>query len=461
MYRDCLQWSKEHLPLSTPSNLACKLFDSALTQYISWQEDPLTNGLSSTLSSILVEDPEFIMGHVLNQGISLMGNSSIFQRSDISANFLTSLVKKHDKNITIREKLHVQAIEKASKGDINEACDIWEGILVTNPTDILAAKFAHDAYFYLGFKDEMRDSIARILPLWDKSLPLYSFLYGMLSFGLAETNYLQKAEETAKKGLEINRFDGWATHSIAHCYEYQNNTIKGVDFLLKTEKNWEVCGLISPHLYWHLCLYYIENNEHDIAWEIARKNIVKKALETGAIYDLVDAVSLIIRLKIDGYNGDFREEIEKLCEVYKTKKGDHGFLFNDLHVLLLFGLKGDEGVLKEFMKSFEGYCQGDLKDYLRNLNRKMGLLMNKSILDYQQGKFEKVVENLSLNRYKWQKIGGSNAQRDIFHQILVDSAIKSKKEGDREMARMWINERICLKPDSELNKRFMRKLEGI
>ena len=456
MFRDCEQWSKQHLSLSTSSNSACKLFDSALTQYISWHEDPLTNGLASTLSSILVEDPDFLMGHVLNLGVSLIGNSEFLHKNSKNHDFLSEILKRSKRNITIREKLHMEAIEKALEGDLPEACEIWERILLRDPTDILAAKFAHDSYFYLGFKEQMRDSIARILPLWDKSLPLYSYLYGMLSFGLAETNYLKEAEEIAKKGLEMNKFDGWATHSIAHCYEYQDNTIKGIDFLRKTEENWEICEIISPHLYWHLCLYYIENNEHEVAWEIASEKIVKKACETGAAYDLVDAVSLLVRLKIDGFTKDFREEVEKLCGVYKGNLRNHGFLFNDLHVLMLFGLKGEEIPMREYVESFEGYCDAGSKDYLRNVNREVGVSMNSSIVEYQQGKFEKTVENLEGNRYKWRNFGGSNAQRDIFHQILVDSAIKS---GDREKAKMLINERICLKPNSGLNKRFMKKLD--
>ena len=54
-----------------------------------------------------------------------------------------------------------------------EACNIWEDILMDNPKDILAMKFAHDSYFYLGMSAQMRDSIARTFPIWDKSMPLY------------------------------------------------------------------------------------------------------------------------------------------------------------------------------------------------------------------------------------------------------------------------------------------------
>lgn len=53
-----------------------------------------------------------------------------------------------------------------------KASDVWEDILVDHPTDLLALKFAHDAYFYMGAQIPMRDSVARVLPYWKPQMPL-------------------------------------------------------------------------------------------------------------------------------------------------------------------------------------------------------------------------------------------------------------------------------------------------
>lgn len=37
---------------------------------------------------------------------------------------------------------------------------------------MLALKFAHDAYFYMGAQMQMRDSVARVLPHWKPHMPL-------------------------------------------------------------------------------------------------------------------------------------------------------------------------------------------------------------------------------------------------------------------------------------------------
>ena len=53
------------------------------------------------------------------------------------------------------------------------AVNVWEEILLDHPTDMLALKFAHDSYFYLGQQRQMRDSIERVFPHWNASMPLY------------------------------------------------------------------------------------------------------------------------------------------------------------------------------------------------------------------------------------------------------------------------------------------------
>ena len=54
-----------------------------------------------------------------------------------------------------------------------KALDTWEEILAQYPTDVAALKFAHDSYFYLGYQEQLRDSIARVLPHWNDTMPLY------------------------------------------------------------------------------------------------------------------------------------------------------------------------------------------------------------------------------------------------------------------------------------------------
>ena len=56
---------------------------------------------------------------------------------------------------------------------MTDACSVWEDILLEYPQDMLAIKFAHDSYFYLGYQVQMRDSVARVMPQWKADMALY------------------------------------------------------------------------------------------------------------------------------------------------------------------------------------------------------------------------------------------------------------------------------------------------
>ena len=62
-----------------------------------------------------------------------------------------------------REALHCKAVVQFANERYTEACETWEEILVQHPNDILALKYAHDSYFYLGkwspFKSNAKNAL--------------------------------------------------------------------------------------------------------------------------------------------------------------------------------------------------------------------------------------------------------------------------------------------------------------
>ena len=93
--------------------------------------------------------------------------------------YVTQLPVREYKNMNIRKsQLLLYMLEKVITISsfpryVANALDTWEEILALHPTDVTALKFAHDSYFYLGYQDQMRDSIARVLPHWNDAMPLY------------------------------------------------------------------------------------------------------------------------------------------------------------------------------------------------------------------------------------------------------------------------------------------------
>ncbi|KAL8619304.1 hypothetical protein ACOMHN_056948 [Nucella lapillus] len=85
-WRTVKEWQDLNVPITTPSDQACKMFDAALTQYVQWKEEPSVGGIEGAVEKMLAADPDFaptcdtsfgksvaVMGHVIKNGLDLIG----------------------------------------------------------------------------------------------------------------------------------------------------------------------------------------------------------------------------------------------------------------------------------------------------------------------------------------------------------------------------------------------------
>ncbi|XP_064630822.1 uncharacterized protein LOC135489407 [Lineus longissimus] len=454
-WRDCKAWVDAGLPLSTTSNEAAKMFDACLTQYTGVFHDECEGGIAESAKRMLQADPTFVMGHVMCLGLDLIGGGRSHNtdpKLHKEVDTVMDLVKKS--NLSDRELQHAEAVKFWSQGYVSKATDMWQDILLDHPHDALAIKFSHDNYFFLGQHTAMRDSVGRVLPLWDKNIPLYGYLLGLHSFGLEETNCFTKAEAVAKEGLFINPYDAWSTHTLAHVMEMTDRTDEGIEFMRSTEDNWSRGDLFASHNYWHWGIFHIEKAEYEQALGIFDSQIVQR-MKTGSMLSILDANSLLYRLEMEGY-GVGGERWEDVFEICRPHFEDHALIFNDLHLILscLGAKKKDVG--DKFVKSLKEYT-GNMTQDNQKVSKEFGVTMMEAFSAYDDQDYARAVELANSVRYKLHQMGGSNAQRDIFHQFLVHAAMKSPKEKHHHLCRNLILERQALRPDSLLNDRLMGK----
>ncbi|XP_072452688.1 tetratricopeptide repeat protein 38 isoform X2 [Notamacropus eugenii] len=458
--RDCQAWKDEGLPLSTTSNEACKFFDASLTQYVTWTNDKSVGGLEGCLSKIKAADPAFVMGHVIANGLALIGtgNSMVLDQAlRLSMETMMELSRKQP--LTNREKLHVAAVDMFAKGCLPKACTLWEQILQDYPTDMLALKFSHDTYFYLGYQPQMRDSVARIFPHWTPNLPLSSYVKGIYSFGLMETNLYDQAERLAKEALSVNPRDAWSVHTMAHIHEMKAEIEDGVSFMQSSESNWKDCDMLACHNYWHWALYLIEKGEHEAALTIYDEHIAPSLMTSGSMLDMVDTCSMLYRLQLEGMH--VGERWQAVLPVTKPHSRDHILLFNDAHFLMSFLGANDHGTVQELLTTLQELSQSPGENHEHQLAQEVGLPLCQALVEMDSGNPDRAVELLLPIRYKIVEIGGSNAQRDIFNQLLVHAALKCEQRSHRNLARSLLMERDALKPGSPLTERLIRKASAL
>ncbi|XP_012688573.1 tetratricopeptide repeat protein 38 isoform X1 [Clupea harengus] len=459
-FRDCQAWKAECLPLSTTSNEACKMYDAIITQYVKWRNDPTLGGIEGCIAAVQAADPNFVMGHVIGTGLELVGMASSVEQNERLASAVRRTVElAKTQEITPRESQHVRAMELFSRGALSKACDVWEEILVEHPTDLLALKFAHDGFFYLGYQTQMRDSVARVMPYYKPHTPLSSYLKGLYSFGLLETHFYDQAEKVAKEGLALAPDDAWCVHSVAHVHEMKAEVDKGLKFMQSTEKDWEGCDMLACHNYWHWALYFIEKGDYEAALQIYDCQVSRRCVTSGAMLDTVDACSILYRLEMEGVS--VKDRWREKLQVIEPHCEDHTLLFNDLHFLMVSLGGASTDCTHRLLESLRERARDPEENHQYQLAESLGLPMCQALVEYDQGNYGRVVELLQPLRYRFSDIGGSDAQRDVFNQLLIHGAIKSEDKLHQKYARSLLVERNALRPGSPMTDRMMQKFAAL
>ena len=355
-------------------------------------------------------------------------------------------------NATDRERAHIDALDFWCKGDIIGATRRWEDILLNYPRDVMALRLAHFTHFYLGNSDQMRDSIARVLPYWNESIPGYWFVQGFHAFGLEETGDYAAAEKIGRRAVENNPEDIWTTHAVAHVYEMQGRSSEGVDWLTSHSQHWDACNNFVYHAWWHLGMYYLDLEQYDAVLDLYDNRF--RNVETDDYLDMSNAIAMLWRLREQGV--DVGNRWTELAEKSSVRIDDHLLAFIDAHFVMALAVdqRFDEanGLVAGLPVRGSGTTEAPVYD-------DVGRPLYQAIIAYEKGAYRKCVELLAPVRYEIHRIGGSHAQRDLFQRLLISAALKAE---NYPFARALLSERTVLNPNSVWNwKRSADALDGI
>lgn len=326
---------------------------------------------------------------------------------------------------------------------------------------LLALKVNHDCYFYLGQSTDICQSVERVIDrveaIYGRSI--YGYALGMYAFGLEETYQFRKAETVGRQALEINRDDAWAVHAVAHVMEMEGRRSEGIQFLQEMELDWNVCASLACHLYWHWCLHLIELNRFSEAVAFFDREIEKRCRASGAMLDLVDGSSVLFRIAFEHGEMVGEQRWESMQRLWLPHLHDHILVFNDAHIAMSFGNK--PSIVSQFVTSLEQYVTSGPKHQINHaITVSVGLTIIKSIVAYNEARYETTVDLLSpvILENKLALIGGSHAQRDLFHLLLVNACLKC---GRTQLASELIQERQATKPNSGQTERLWDKLQEL
>jgi len=434
-----IQYDRRDVAYTTSSEDAVRCFDDAIASWLGFRRDT-----DDHLKLALRADSDFLMGHVL-QGYLMMLFAVRILDQKIDAAITTAKQSALQRGATQRERDHIAALTAWHRGDWQAALESWEKILLENPRDILALKLANHLYFYLGDARNVRDSIARVLYAWNEDTPGHGFVLGMYAFGLEECGDYANAEAVGQHAVEINPADVWAIHAVIHVMEMQGRHREGTDWLKTSEKIWINCNNFANHLWWHGALLLMDLERYHAVLDGYDSRI--RAEQSDDYLDIVNASSLLWRLEETGV--DVGNRWTELADKAEAHAQDHKLAFADAHYMMAMAADGRINAAEAMIDSMTSHAEA-AGGMTATIHGEIGAPLCAAILAYSCGDFGRVVELLQPLRYDLRYLGGSVAQQDIFHRILISATVRG---GRLDIARSLMSERSADRPSSVWNWR--------
>ncbi len=405
---------------------SAEAFDRAVADYFGLTGDPV-----GILKRALKNDPDFTLGGVAIAGLFMIGG---FRGDHPEVAEALGAAESAMRGASSRERMHLAAVRAWSEGRSPEAAQAWEAILRDWPTDALAFRFGQDAYLFLGRSLSIRDTAARVLPVWDRGNPLTSFVLGAYAFGLEEAGDLGRAEEAGREALARNPRDAWAAHAVAHVMETSGRGEEGVVFLRQTRPGWSHARFMAGHNGWHLALFLIEQGRlKEVLADY--DGFAAAKLADDMTLDRVDAASLLWRLELAG--ADVGKRWAPVARAWMDHVDDHVLAFNDLHCALAAARSPEPDDLVRFRRSLDAYERHGA-GHNRLVTAEVGRRFIDGVIAYAAGNWGGAIDAILPVRFETFRLGGSHAQRDVINRTLFAAA---ERAGDRALVKTLRDER--------------------
>jgi hypothetical protein len=334
--------------------------------------------------------------------------------------------RKHAKRTTTREAAHIEALARWVDGDLDRMLDVWRGIFVEHPHDVLAFRLHHFNAFWLGRPATMQAEVERIFPHWSAELPGWGMILSCRCFAHEEAGNYTLAEGAGRQAIEVDPGDLWGAHAIAHVLEMQGRRSEGIDWLKRLEPNWECANNLKHHLFWHRAMFHIERREFDEVLSLYDHGFrdlgspLTQAMPDMYI-DVQNAASMLFRLERQGV--DVGDRWIELADKAEARIGDCLSAFTLPHWMMSLAATGRSAGAQRMIEGMRAFARGN--GTIERLVGRVALPLCEAVLAHRQGRHSEVLKLMRPILGDMFLLGGSHAQQDVLEQLFLDSATKA------------------------------------
>jgi tetratricopeptide (TPR) repeat protein len=409
------------LPLSTAEPEALALYDRAVHALLSWHADALP-----LFRAAAARDPGLAMAHA-GAAVCLFLEER-FPETKAAADAARAAVSGQSE----RERSHVAALTAWTSGQVPEAERLMRAHLATWPGDAVILQRLYYVLFWLGRFPEMLALTESLRGHYPGS----SFVLGMHAFALEEADRCREAIGVADEALRLQPNDAWAVHALAHALYESADFDAGVTRLPPAIRPCRGLGWFRNHLLWHLALVHFARGDYDRAGRMARQVFERQPSSVAG--DLHDSISLLWRLELAGRPVGARWQ--PFTAIARERVNRMGLLFHAAHIGMALAAGGDWDTARAHLETVRSRASKDKTGLMGDVL----LPLLEGLHAFAGGDYRRTIERIEPLRPRIVELGGSRAQRDVFHDTLFEASFRA---GDAERAGRYLAERLARRRD--------------
>jgi tetratricopeptide (TPR) repeat protein len=409
------------LPVTTSSPVALATYDRAVRALLGWQADAL-----DLFRAAAVHDPGLALAHT-GAAVCLLLEERFAETRAATESARAAAAGQSE-----RERRHVEAITLWTSGKADEAAQAMRAHLDAFPRDAMVLQRLYYVYFWQGRFPEMLEVTTAMLPHY----PGDSFVLGQHAFALEEANRCDEAVRTAEAALALNPGDAWGVHALAHALYESADFERGITRLPPAIHPCRGLNYFRNHLLWHLALLHFARGDYARAATMSRT--VFERAPSAIAGDLHDSISLLWRMELAGRPMGARWT--PFTAIARERMNRQGLSFHVAHVAMALAAGGDWAGAEQHLGMVRERAPKDRTGLVTDVL----VPLVEGLLAFAGGDYARAVARLEPLRPRIVELGGSRAQRDVFHDTLFEACFRA---GDAERAGRFLAERLARRPD--------------
>ena len=412
------------LAVSTPSRAAVDAHDRGVRALLGFGAETV-----ECFRRALAADPEFVLARAALAVALYLDEQFPAAQAEMERALADGTAQAA--SLTPRERRHLEALRLFVSGRGHDAIAVMREILAEFPRDVLLMQRLYYIYFWQGRSAEMLEVTRAVLP----ALADDGYALGYHAFALEENRRFDEALPLAERAVELNPRDAWAVHAIAHVHYERGDNRRGIESLPGRIHPCDHLGYFRNHLLWHLALLHLAEGDYERGGRLFES--VFGRIPIAIASDLQDSVALAWRLDLFG-RPDSRRWAQ-LGAAARRWLDMPLLLFHDLHVGMALAAAGDwSGAALQL----DRLRQRGARSKNPTLAQVVVPLME-GLHAFARGDYAAAVGCIEPVDARVVEVGGSHAQREVFHDTLLAAALR----GSEPRAAALLERRLAKRPN--------------